>query len=308
MPEQYLATGHSAGEECSSTYEGRHISIEESLITHPTHADGFVDGGDPVVVGGADGHIVGVAFNSAAAATELMAIDTEGIWYLNVVATDDAGNSAVDEGDILYINTTTAVVSKISNWATQIPFGYALGEVGAGLTAVCAVKVHWMASNFNDPFNFKTVTDGAYSWSVKSYLAGGASEGMNGYVEGHLTAATTGGLYGFGSWINVDDADLMAAGHIIVPFEGGIYAGTTQPNARVVFAGQHMAILHDAPASLHAWRLNTTQTIDALIAAANAGSVGYDAGKAGTGVVGTIPLADVVGTGVVFVDVHGAVA
>jgi predicted RecA/RadA family phage recombinase len=130
----YSATGHSAGEESSSTYEGRHVTFEESAITHPYHADGFVDAGEPVNVG----DIVGVAFNSAAVATDLIAVDTEGIWYLSVVASDDNGVSAVAVGDQLYINT--GVVSKR---ASGIPYGKALSALsGSASAAVAAVKVH----------------------------------------------------------------------------------------------------------------------------------------------------------------------
>ena len=71
MPALYVNTGHSQGEECSSTSEGRHLTFEESFLVHPSHTDGFVFKGDPVVVG----RIVGVAFNEAFAATELVAID-----------------------------------------------------------------------------------------------------------------------------------------------------------------------------------------------------------------------------------------
>ncbi len=73
---RYSATGRSAGQEISSTYEGRHLTAEESVLIHPYHADGFVDKGDPVLVGDS---IVGVALNSAAAATDMIAFDTEGI-------------------------------------------------------------------------------------------------------------------------------------------------------------------------------------------------------------------------------------
>ena len=127
------------GEELSSTYEGRHLTFLESELTHPTHTDGFVNKADPVVVG----HIVGVAFTSAAAATDLVAIDTEGIWNLDVVAANDEGNDAVAAGDEIYINTTTAVLSKIASADTQVPFGYAIGVVTAGETGAIAVKVHW---------------------------------------------------------------------------------------------------------------------------------------------------------------------
>lgn len=135
---------YAAGEEVSSTYEGRHITVLESEITHPSHTDGLVDKGDPVVIGA---QAVGVAFKSAVADTDLIAIDTEGIWGLSVVGSDDAGNSAVAGGDLIYINTSTCVLSKISSPATQIPFGYALGVVGSGATGIIAVKTHYDPAN-----------------------------------------------------------------------------------------------------------------------------------------------------------------
>jgi hypothetical protein len=240
---------------------------------------------------------------SAAAATDVISIDTEGIWYLNVVASDDTGVSAVDEGDVIYINLTTCVLSKIKNMATQRVFGYSLGDLtGSAVAAVCAVKVHWDPSTWDGQVNRVTTTSGSYGTSLFATLAGGASEGLTGYYEGHISAATTGHTYNLGSWINADAVSVFAAGHIITPFEGGIWTGTAQAAARIVFAGQHQAILNGAPASLHAWRLNTTQTITALIAAANAGSVGYVASVATASTkVGSIPLADVIGTGVVWV-------
>jgi len=136
----YVSTGHTAGEEASSTYEGRHVTVLESLLTHPTHADGFVDKGDPVVFGDIG---VGVAFNSAAAATDYIAIDTEGIWWLTVYGTDEAGNNAVAQGDRIYINESTGVLSKNSNKNTHRHFGYAITTIGAGENGVCAVKVHF---------------------------------------------------------------------------------------------------------------------------------------------------------------------
>jgi len=72
--------GTTAGTEVSSTYEGRHVTLAESLMNHPTHADGLVDGGDPVTFGTvSDGYGVGVAFSSASGVNDLIALDTEGI-------------------------------------------------------------------------------------------------------------------------------------------------------------------------------------------------------------------------------------
>jgi len=140
MPAMYLATGRTAGTEISSTYEGRHITIEESLLAHPTHTDGFVDKGDPVLLGE---DIIGVALLSAAAATDFISIDTEGIWFLSALAENDWGDSAIAPGDALYVNKTTLILSKMMNKNTHQHFGYALGDVAAGDTDVVAVKVHW---------------------------------------------------------------------------------------------------------------------------------------------------------------------
>jgi predicted RecA/RadA family phage recombinase len=140
MATRYPVTGRTAGEEGSVTYEGRHLTFVESDLVHPTHTDGFVDKGDPVVVG----TIVGVALGSAAAPADAVAVDTEGIWYLNVVASDGSGTSNVVMGDQLYIASATGIVSKI---ASGVPFGKALGTLaGSATAALVAVKVHAGAS------------------------------------------------------------------------------------------------------------------------------------------------------------------
>ena len=261
MPDLYLSTGRTAGEEISSTYEGRHLSIEESLITHPSHpADGWVDAGDPIIVGE---RIVGVALLSALANTDFISIDTEGIWFLSVVSSDDGGNVAVAAGDEIFINTTSCILSKITNIATQIPFGYALGAgANDGAAHIVAVKVHHDPTVDAFLAMFNTVTAGQYNYgkSMRATCADSQSEGLCGYNEGHMTGAQAGNVYNFGSWINVDNGATMS-GNITTPFEGGVYCGEAQAAARIVFAGQHMAILGGAPASLHAWRLNTNQTI-----------------------------------------------
>jgi len=200
------------------------------------------------------------------------------------------------------------VLSRVSNFATHQPFGYALAPVVSGvLTTLVAVKVHFDPAIMNQTLNYTTTTSGSYGLSLRATLAGGASEGLSGYFEGHLTALQTGNIYGFGSWINVDDQDIMSA-DLMTPFEGGIYSGDTQVAGRVIFAGQHQAILASAPAtSLHAWRLNSTQTVTAVIAAANPGSVGYVATGAETStMVGAVPLFDIVGAGVVWVRCYDA--
>lgn len=129
-----------AGKEISSTYEGRHIQLYESALTHPSHTDGFVDKGDPILAGN---NIVGVAFNSGASVNDQIAIDTEGIWALSCVAEDEDGNVAIAVGDAIFINKSTCILSKRYDKNVQQLFGYALMGADSGTTDVIAVKVHW---------------------------------------------------------------------------------------------------------------------------------------------------------------------
>jgi len=137
--------GLTLGTEVSSTYEGRHITATAAELNHGNIL-AVVTKGYPVIFNtGAGAHGVGVAFNTEVAGTDLIAVDTEGIWNLSVLATNDAADAGgvVIAGDPLFINTTTAIISKIRNNITQIPFGYALGGVAQDATATIAVKVHW---------------------------------------------------------------------------------------------------------------------------------------------------------------------
>jgi hypothetical protein len=164
MPAIYLATGKTAGEEVSSTYEGRHLTLEENYLTHPYHADGLVDKGDPVLVGD---EIVGVAFNSAAAAGDLITIDTEGIWFLNVFGciSDGTINGAAHvmaTGDPVFIKrvpgTDTVILSGQADPQNYRRFGYLLGDLTADLEAgtpdLVAVKIHGMTSQLTNSKNY----------------------------------------------------------------------------------------------------------------------------------------------------------
>ncbi|MBU2249302.1 MAG: hypothetical protein KKD77_21320 [Gammaproteobacteria bacterium] len=148
-----------AGTEVSSTYEGRHLTVLESELIHPFRASGFVNKGDPVLlcrtaVPATYGEAIGVAFATATAVTDLIAIDTEGIFNLTVYAQDDDGAVAIEIGDTLYIHDGStgaasangygdAEISKISNTVTQRIFGYALGRMVANSSGQIAVKLHW---------------------------------------------------------------------------------------------------------------------------------------------------------------------
>lgn len=133
--------GLTEGTEVSSTYEGRHITA--------TAAELITDGGSGVAV---KGHAcvfglvglqaVGVCFNSGTL-TDLIAIDTEGIWNLPVTGKDDGGNRALSPGEPVFIDVVDCEISGERNNATQIPFGYLLTEAATTVETISAVKVHW---------------------------------------------------------------------------------------------------------------------------------------------------------------------
>jgi len=129
-----------AGEEISSTYEGRHVYVQEVLLIHADPGDGLVDKGQPVAF--FEG--VGIALKSASSTGENVPIDTEGIWRVSVVA-----EASINVGQSLFINTSGVV--NDSPVDGQAVFGYALQTItvaDGAVTAVIAVKVHWMALNW----------------------------------------------------------------------------------------------------------------------------------------------------------------
>ena len=178
MPALYLATTKSAGDECSSTYEGRHITVEESYLAHSYHADGLVDKGDPCIIGE---NIVGVAMNSASAATDYITIDTEGIWFLNVVGAVSDGTSdgiakALVPGDVVYIEQTPGTGTNLSGESDPNrfkQFGYLLGNVSAHVTTatLVAVKVHGAGVPKNGALDFGSGSTAGFNFPLEGDTA-----------------------------------------------------------------------------------------------------------------------------------------
>jgi hypothetical protein len=219
MPAIYLATGKTAGEEISSTYEGRHITIEENLLSHAYHADGLVDKGDPCILGD---NIVGVAFKSAVAATDLIALDTEGIWFLNVVGAVSDGTSdgiakALSAGDPVYIEYTPGTGCNLSGESDPNRFqlfGYLLGDVTAHLTTptLVAVKVHNEAKPLNGTLHFGSGSVAGFNFP----LEGDAALRNNKLIEACVKPATIllagEQLHGFN--IRIVDNEISTGGEI----------------------------------------------------------------------------------------------
>jgi predicted RecA/RadA family phage recombinase len=175
-----------AGREVSSTYEGRHLTFLESLLVHPSHTDSLVNKGDPVLYG----NIVGVAFNSAAAATDMIAIDTEGIWALNVLGavsdgTTDGIAKALPVGTQIYIHRTSGVLSGQSEPYWWTPFGVLLHAVGASVVTseVAAVKVHGRNNELAQVFVGAGIGDGLL-------LEGDSALRMGAWMKVFLAPAT----------------------------------------------------------------------------------------------------------------------
>ena len=295
------------GDQISSTGEGRHVTLYADNLTHGSGVS-YVTKGRPVMWGE---HAVGMPFRTQAAGeNELEAVDTEGIWCVDVVASNDAGNSAVAPGEQLYMNTTTGVVSKISDGATQICLGYALGNVTSGATERIAVKVHFDPSLDNAKRTYYTVTSGVYTYGKHhtSVFAGGTSTGLE-YFDQQVTGTQTGGIYGLGTWMELA-AGFTSTASLTVGFEVGIYdAGATLTTSRFVMQ-QIQGIFASAVDSLHIWRINIAAAggaVTAWMAFANPTSAGFVATAAETStLVGCAPVADIVGYGVLWARLYDA--
>ena len=315
-----VADAQLEGEEISSTYEGRHVTVLESELIHKAgNVGGLVDKGNPVVFGTSDGHGVGIAFTSAAAATDLITVDTEGIWIVDVVAVNDGGNVAVEGGNVLYINASTAIVSKIAG-ANQIPFGYALGHIDGGATERIAVKLHWSPVDnwlldleelyFGDAYDCNLVwgpsiitagvdtllltnaavgvTSSAFQISATAG-AGTNDVGIAAYFDANVNGVQTGNwVYGFGAWLNLGTTfDAPAGAFEIVAQDNGVYCGAVVDiaTATVIYGLKSECIMTAQPANVYAFGIGGNQVGSARTAmfyATNTAIVNYNlANKSG---------------------------
>ena len=260
------------------------IVAKDTTLTH-LHAG---------IMGTFEGHTSGVVLNSSYTVGHAAVTARIGGHAVITATTPLAGFLAFNNASAALASGSSAAFAT-SSASASYPFTYGLyipaGSVSNGInltTTLTAISATVSALG----------TGGATSAIRCAVTAAAATNdyGLAAYFDTTLNGTTAGHCYGVGSWINTGaSSPVLSAGHIIVPFEGGVYTGEAQAAARIVFAGQHQAILNGAPASLHAWRLNTTQTITALIAAANAGSIGYTAGTAAGTAVGWVAFCEVVG-------------
>jgi predicted RecA/RadA family phage recombinase len=110
--------------------KGDNVTVVESVLVHPTHSDGLVDGGDQIVCH----RLVGVANFDALASTDNIVISTRGVFSLPVTS---IGNG-LSIGETVFIDPSTAALSEDSN---DTPFGIALDTVTALATKTIPIRL-----------------------------------------------------------------------------------------------------------------------------------------------------------------------
>jgi len=120
--------GLTAGTQVSES--GSVVTLIESSLIHPVHADNLVNKGDPVLL--ANEGVSGVALTDAATAGDYIAIGRYGIWNLSITNTV---NVPMALGDVVYISPTAAALSDTPG-TTGFPFGILLSAIATSNTAV----------------------------------------------------------------------------------------------------------------------------------------------------------------------------
>jgi hypothetical protein len=140
MAQANYPSGKTAGHEAvdSVAHIGQ-VRILESALTHPTHADGLVDKGDPIQVTLGGIIFSGVAINSATASTEYVDVSFPGarVWNLSVTGVDNVGNAAIAQYAKIYLDLGVLNLDA----ANGIEFGVAMAAVVSGATTVIPVAL-----------------------------------------------------------------------------------------------------------------------------------------------------------------------
>jgi len=306
-----------AGTEVSSSDEGRVLTVREDELIHPYHADGFVNVRNPVVLCDAGapttyGFAVGVARISGAATSDLISIDTEGIFNLTVYAEDDNGDRAIEIGDRLFIRagnlpgaadadgTGDGEISKISEQDTQVPFGYALGSVVAGGSGVIAVKVHYGVDNILCCHDLQAIEANERGSRQRGILATPAMDDGYGVWESQIevTGLATGAIAERSDWINLG-TDATVPGYMFIHTDG-VYDGTATLTSADIAWAKYTCMLASNPHWNSLWELNfdgANSVIDSVFNVNNpALALNYVAGGV-SNVIGSVPF---------FSTAHGA--
>ena len=300
------------GDEITSTGESRHVSLYGDNIEHGSQVS-YVTKGYGVWFGSAVG--MPFATQTAALGNLLMAMDTEGIWCVDVHAANDGGDEVVIPGNPLYINTTTGQVSKIRDNSTQLPFGYALGNVTSGEIERIAVKVHWdpishtllddellyfgdgndYTMEWNETFMAIIASAASKIIGEEFAIAAGALADGYGFKETNFNVSgqATGYVAGDSTWLNLQSTfKAQLGGGLVTPHTDGIWmaAAAEITGAVIALGGKFTDQMDESDMTWYTqWNLNLTQTMDAIYEVNNPALMGFTAG-APTGTLGSIPF------------------
>jgi predicted RecA/RadA family phage recombinase len=160
-------------------YEGEVIGVVESAMTHPTHDPDLAQAGDAVLVG----RMVGVALNSAEAATDTIEVAVEGVWTLPAAAVTASADSAIAIGDKLYFSaaetkatgTITSDTTAPSNGdtvtigSTVYTFRTALSEPAEPFEVLIGISAAVALDNLKSAINATTGEGTTYSTGTTAH-------------------------------------------------------------------------------------------------------------------------------------------
>ena len=143
----YQTTNRDAGDRITAPADV--VRVLESLLVHVDSsgvADGFVNKGDAVLLGTGLttvilGSSIGVALESAAAATDYINIDTHGVYVLPVT-----NANPLIYGQKVYIHRTTGILSEDGEIANDgsdlgVLYGTCLGEDGVSTDVTTNIPI-----------------------------------------------------------------------------------------------------------------------------------------------------------------------
>lgn len=111
--------------------QGSPITVIESDLVHPSHPDGLVNAGDPVLLG----RIPGVALIDASATTDSIPVAVEGVFDLSVTTVH-----GLAKGETVHINASTALLGDNAD-STDVPFGSALETIAGSSSDTINVRL-----------------------------------------------------------------------------------------------------------------------------------------------------------------------
>lgn len=228
-------------------HRGEIVQILESLLTHPTHADGLARSGDLVFVG----LLYGVAVDSAAAATDTIRVCLCGVVKLICAASNGTANAAIAIGDKLYYADADAFAAGTLTSDATAPADAASVVIG-GVT-----------------YTFKTTLSTAPAVPYEVLIGGSAAVALDNLKSAINKTAGEGTAYATGTLIHPSvnaTTNTNTTQVVVANVAGGLGDSIATPTPSA------------SPASHMTWGATT------LVAGSAIGEPNKDTGKVGIGI------------------------